>query len=234
MKSLKNTALFTVALCILISSSSLASSSGDAEAEKAWLEMPKILERIVPPVFPQLDFSIAPYGAVEGGKVDCTKAFAAAIKACADAGGGREGMEAFLHDRLFGPAGMHSAIPKFDEAGTFIGSSFVYATARDFARFGLLYLRDGVWDGRRLLPEGWVDYARTPTPQPIDAERRYGAHWWLDLGGKGAFSANGHEGQYTVLVPELDLIVVRHGKTSTELKTELQTWIDDLVDLFRR
>ncbi len=89
MTSFKNTALFTVALSILISSRSLASSSGDAGAEKAWAEMPKILERIVPPVFPQLDFSIAPYGAVEGGKVDCTKAFAAAIKACADAGGGR-------------------------------------------------------------------------------------------------------------------------------------------------
>ena len=64
-------------------------------------------------------------------------------------GGGREGMETFLRDRLFVPAGMQSAIPKFDAAGTFVGSSFVYATARDFARFGELYRRDGVPEDRQ-------------------------------------------------------------------------------------
>lgn len=149
------------------------------------------------------------------------------------AGATGDGFNYFMKQRLFGPLGMTSPVPKFDTAGTFIGSSFCFTTPRDFARFGLLYLRDGIWEGERILPEGWVDYARTPTPQPVDAERRYGAHWWLDLGGKGAFSANGHEGQYTVLVPDLDLIVVRHGRTSTDLKTELQTWIDDLVDMFR-
>ena len=75
-------------------------------------------------------------------------------------GGGREGMETFLHDRLFEPAGMHSAIPKFDTSGTFVGSSYVYATARDFAKFGELYRNDGVADGRRVLPAGWRDHAR--------------------------------------------------------------------------
>ena len=63
---------------------------------------------------------------------------------------------------------MTSAAPRFDDAGTFIGSSFLYATAQDFARFGYLYLRDGVWDGARLLPEGWVDHARAPVPVPPD------------------------------------------------------------------
>ena len=66
-------------------------------------------------------------------------------------------MEAFMRQRLFDVIGMTSAAPRFDAAGTFIGSSFCFATPRDFARFGLLYLRDGVWEGRRLLPEGWVD-----------------------------------------------------------------------------
>ena len=81
-------------------------------------------------------------------------------------GGGEAGMRRFLQDRLFDPLGMASADPRFDEAGTFIGSSFLYATAHDFARFGYLYLRDGVWEGERLLPEGWVDHARTSVPVP--------------------------------------------------------------------
>ena len=67
----------------------------------------------------------------------------------------------FLHGRLFAPLGMASADPEFDEAGTWAASSFLRATARDFARFGLFYLRDGVWDGVRLLPAGWVDHGRT-------------------------------------------------------------------------
>jgi CubicO group peptidase (beta-lactamase class C family) len=145
--------------------------------------------------------------------------------------------EAFMRERLFAPIGMTSPIPKFDEAGTFIGSSFCFCTARDFARFGLLYLRDGVWDGRRILPEGWVDYARTPTfqqPGAADAEGRYGAHWWLDLGGPGSFSANGYDGQYTLCVPDLDLVLVRHGATPLEKKDELKRWIGEVVDCFRQ
>ncbi len=69
-------------------------------------------------------------------------------------GGGREGMEAFLRERLFQPCGMDSAVPKFDTSGTFVGSSYVYATARDFAKFGELYRNDGVVGGHRLLPAG--------------------------------------------------------------------------------
>ena len=139
-----------------------------------------------------------------------------------------------MQERLFGPLGMKTAIPKFDAAGTFIGSSFCYASARDFARFGLLYLRDGVWEGRRLLPEGWVDYARTPTyQQPGASELGYGAHWWLGIAGEGSFSANGYDGQFTVLVPELDLILVRHGATPLDKKEALAAWIGQAVDCFR-
>jgi CubicO group peptidase (beta-lactamase class C family) len=140
----------------------------------------------------------------------------------------------FMQDRLFGPLGMNSPIPKFDAAGTFIGSSYCFCTPRDFARFGLLYLRDGLWDGTRLLPEGWVDYARTPTPQPPGViEGGYGAHWWLGVGGPGSFSANGYAGQYTVLVPELDLILVRNGDTPLENKDALKAWVGAVVDAFR-
>jgi CubicO group peptidase (beta-lactamase class C family) len=140
--------------------------------------------------------------------------------------------ETFMCERLFGPLGMTSPQPKFDVAGTFIGSSFCFATARDFARFGLLYMRDGVWDGTRLLPQGWVDYARTPTWQQPTDSGRYGAHWWLDLAGPGSFSANGYEGQFTVLVPDKDLIIVRHGATKAEQMEHVKKWIADIAGCF--
>jgi len=145
--------------------------------------------------------------------------------------------EAFMRQRLFERIGMRSPAPKFDPAGTFIGSSFCFCTARDFARFGLLYLRGGVWDGRRILPEGWVDSARTPTWQQAGAEEadgRYGAHWWLDRGGEGSFAALGYDGQCTICVPDLDLVLVRHGATPLDKKENLRLWVAELVECFRR
>lgn len=141
---------------------------------------------------------------------------------------------AFMRTRLFEPLGMTSPVPKFDPAGTFIGSSFCFATARDFARFGLLYLRDGQWEGQQILPANWADYARIPTWQQDGVtDGPYGAHWWLGLGGPGSFSANGHEGQYTVVVPDLDMVFVRHGKTPTPLRDDLKAWVGSTINLFR-
>lgn len=140
--------------------------------------------------------------------------------------------EAFMRDRLLNPIGMRSAIPKFDDAGTFIGSSFCYCTARDFARFGLLYLRGGVWDGQRILSQDWVDHARTPTPNVPPAEPMgYGAHWWLDMAGPGSFSANGYDGQYIVLVPEKDLILIRHGASEAQ-KDNVRDWLASTASCF--
>jgi CubicO group peptidase (beta-lactamase class C family) len=140
-------------------------------------------------------------------------------------GGGQNGMSDFLSTRLFEPLGMRSAKPRFDDAGTFIGSSFLFATARDFARFGLLYLRDGTWEDRRLLPEGWIDHARTPTAASAGD---YGAHWWLDRGGPGTFSAVGFEGQYLHLDPERDVIVARMGVSTPEQRRCVE---DELIRL---
>ena len=144
-----------------------------------------------------------------------------------------EAFESFMRTELFDPIGMKSPIPKFDDAGTFIGSSFCFCTARDFARFGLLYMRDGIWDGRRILPEGWVDYARTPTPTPADEPLGYGAHWWLNLCGPGSFSANGYQGQYTILVPQHDLILVRHGESLDEKGEKTKAWLAEVAGCFR-
>lgn len=146
-------------------------------------------------------------------------------------GGGEAGMRAFMHDELFGPLGMRTPQPRFDEAGTFVGSAFCYCSARDFARFGYLYLRDGVWDGARILPEGWVDYSRTPTPQ--SPAGTYGAHFWVIPGSLGLFSCQGAFGQRTLISPKLDLVVVRVGNTPAEKVGHAVDWCRRAVDTFR-
>ena len=128
----------------------------------------------------------------------------------------------FPYERLFYKIGMNSAVLEPDASGTFIGSSYCYATARDWARFGLLYLNDGYWLGERILPEGWVEYSMTPSVAAPLGE--YGAQWWLNVGKKGnpeqrryptlpedAFCAEGFEEQYVMVIPSENLVVVRLG-----------------------
>jgi CubicO group peptidase (beta-lactamase class C family) len=139
----------------------------------------------------------------------------------------------FLRRELWDLLGMKSAEPRFDEAGHWIASSFVFATAQDFARFGLLYLRDGVWAGRRILPEGWVDYARTHTGTDEETGMGYGAHWWLVPGSLGSFRCSGYNGQRIIVVPPLDLVVVRLGVSPVELAPELERFSQQLIGAFR-
>jgi len=136
-----------------------------------------------------------------------------------------EGPCAFMRiSELFDLIGMN-AQPEFDASGTFLGGSLVWACARDFAKFGYLYLRDGVWEDERLLPEGWVDFARTKTP--ANNANIYGAGWWITAFGEDrshpqnansppwdAFHAGGHEGQTIWVVPSKDLVIVRLGLMS--------------------
>jgi len=93
-------------------------------------------------------------------------------------GGTEQSYRAFVERELLAPIGIRKAVLEFDAAGTLIGSSLVFMTARDYARFGLLYLRDGSWGEQRILPEGWVAHARRPTP---GSDGSYGAHWWLSF-----------------------------------------------------
>lgn len=135
-----------------------------------------------------------------------------------DTVGGREAYRAFLQQRLFAPLGIKSAIPEFDASGTWIGSSYVHATAPDFARFGLLYLRGGRWEERQIVPREWIDIARTPT---MASKGEYGALFWLNARnpdtGKPAiaesipedtFLARGFGGQLITIVPSRDAVVV--------------------------
>lgn len=129
-------------------------------------------------------------------------------------GGGEAGMKAFMQDRLFGPLGIAKTIPKFDESGTFIGSSYCFMRAEDFARIGLLALRGGQWRGQQILPKSWIDFARTPGPAQPEDGRGYGAQWWLNMFSPAGFSMNGYEGQWVACCPHRDLILVRHGKST--------------------
>ncbi|MDQ1746492.1 MAG: hypothetical protein QOD07_755, partial [Frankiaceae bacterium] len=140
-------------------------------------------------------------------------------------------MRAFLHDELFGPIGMRSARAEFDDAGTFIASSFLYATAQDYARFGLLYLRDGVWDGTRIVADGWVDHGRTP--RSADEDIFHGAHWWAHPDDLGTFGAHGFEGQRILCVPALDVVLVRLGRTHTDHGPTLDAHLQQILDQFR-
>lgn len=141
-------------------------------------------------------------------------------------------VEEYLQRNLFDAIAMASATAKFDTAGTFIGSSFVYATAEDFARFGYLYLRDGIWDGQRILPDGWVDHARRPVAVEVEADHHYGAHWWLWDDRTGAFACHGYEGQMIIVVPARDLVVVRLGKSDAEAVPAVRQWLHDIIMCF--
>jgi CubicO group peptidase (beta-lactamase class C family) len=138
-----------------------------------------------------------------------------------------EGLAAYLafpRTHLFNPLGLSSAVLEPDASGVFVGSSYMYATPRDWARLGLLYLQDGVWQGTRILPEGWVAYSLTPAPAAMRGQ--YGAHIWLNRGAAenpadrphprlpdDMFYLSGFEGQNVVVVPSHDLVVVRMGLT---------------------
>jgi len=140
----------------------------------------------------------------------------------------------FLVDRLFGPIGATSVRVGLDDAGTWVASSYVHATARDYARFGLLYLRGGNWDGRQVVPAGWVDTARRARSVDPSDGQLHSAHWWVTPDGHGTFSCQGYEGQSITVCPAADLVVVRLGKTPSDRSPELRAWRADLVDAFVR
>ena len=119
---------------------------------------------------------------------------------------------AWAQAALFDPLGITTVAHDLDGIGTISGGSNINMSAQDFARFGLLYLRGGEWDGRQLLPQAWVDAGRLPR---ADAPE-YGAHWWVDDGAgrqRVSFRADGFAGQLIIVVPSLDLVVVALANT---------------------
>ena len=120
----------------------------------------------------------------------------------------------YYRERLFAPLGIHNPVFEPDMSGTPVGSSYLYITAREFASLGQLYLDDGVFQGQRILPEGWVDYTVTPAS---DSKDGYGSFFWLNKDKfwpdipEDMFNCQGHDGQEIFIIPSKDLVVVVLG-----------------------
>ena len=139
-------------------------------------------------------------------------------------GGDKQALYDFIQDSLFQPLGLSTATLEMDAAGTPIGSSYMYASARDWARLGQFCLDDGVWNGKRIMPMGWINYSTTPAPaRPAND---YGAQFWLNKDPSDTnqqrsmpsvapdmFSMNGYQGQKVLMIPSAELVIVRLGFT---------------------
>ncbi|HET8737624.1 MAG TPA: serine hydrolase [Pricia sp.] len=137
----------------------------------------------------------------------------------------------FPYVALIDKIGMHSMLMETDMAGNFVGSSYAWATTRDWAKFGLLYLNGGRWNGEQLFAAEWIDYVRKPTN---DSEGDYGAHFWLNAGEKypdvpkDMYSANGYQGQRVFIIPSKDLVVVRTG-LAEEPEFDINSFLGGIV-----
>jgi len=140
------------------------------------------------------------------------------------------GMDRFLQERIFGPVGMRSARAGFDAAGTYVGSSYTWCTLQDWARFGLLLLRGGHWDGTDLVPEGWVDWSRLA--RSWDESVIHGAQLWAWDRPETPFGAHGFEGQRVICFPARDVVVVRLGKMGPDDAPALNHHLGELASCF--
>ena len=145
-----------------------------------------------------------------------------------------EAFFSYMRERLFAPLGIRNAIFEQDMSGTPVGSSYLYITAKDFARFGQMYLDDGCVGGERILPEGWVDYTRTPAS---DSQNRYGAFFWLNRGGKypdvpkDMYWCDGHDGQCIFIIPSCQLVVVILGYSpKPDNVIDFNTLLKDIIN----
>lgn len=141
---------------------------------------------------------------------------------------------AFPWTALFDKIGIKNAVLETDAWGNFIMTGYDYMSARDWARFGLLHLQDGVWNGARILPEGWSAFVSTPAP--ADASRGYGALFWLNAGGRydriprDAYWAAGFMGQTTMIIPSRDMVIVRLGPSPGGFDRYLNEVVGDVLD----
>jgi CubicO group peptidase (beta-lactamase class C family) len=138
----------------------------------------------------------------------------------------------FWYNSLFDKIGMNSALVETDMSGNFVGSSYGWATTRDWAKFGLLYLHKGNWNGEQLFDESWAKYVATPTNT---SNGRYGAQFWLNAGGyfpdvpKDMFYCSGFQGQMVAIFPSHDLVIVRMGLTENP-EFDFNEFLKDILE----
>lgn len=131
----------------------------------------------------------------------------------------------WIDDELFTPLGISKVEHSLDATGLHSGGSWINLTPQDFARFGLLYARGGMWDGEQVVPEAWVDYSRMPTPTNPDGN--YGAQWWLDPEHPGLMYASGFNGQSINVFPEEDLVIVVLSETPSSRDEDVRAALFD-------
>ena len=146
----------------------------------------------------------------------------------------------FPYEELLHPLGMYHTRMETDHLGNFIASSQTYTTARDLTRFGLLLANDGVWNGKRLLPEGWVKFSTTPAPSrpSVAGQWGYGAQFWLldQMPGvpPGTYTTAGNKGQYVTVVPGTDLVIVRTGVDPDGRRWQQDRFVAAVVEALRK
>ncbi|KAF1723221.1 serine hydrolase [Pseudoxanthomonas wuyuanensis] len=144
---------------------------------------------------------------------------------------------AFPFAALLWKIGMTRTVPETDWKGNYVMSSQVWTTARDLARFGLLYQQDGVFLGERILPQGWAKYVATPSgPQP-GGDFGYGATFWLMNNSPGVpadtYAAFGNRGQYVVIVPGQEIVIVRRGEDPSGKRFDIAKFTADVLAALR-
>jgi len=143
----------------------------------------------------------------------------------------------FWYSVVIDKIGMNSMIVEQDMTGTFVGSSYGWATARDWSKFGLLYLNKGNWNGEQILDESWVKYTATPTNT---SEGKYGAQFWLNAGGKfpdvprDMYYCSGYQGQMVAIIPSLDMVIVRMGLREEGQGFDFNGFLKDVISSVKK
>jgi CubicO group peptidase (beta-lactamase class C family) len=139
----------------------------------------------------------------------------------------------FWYSAVIDKIGMNSMIVEQDMTGTFVGSSYGWATPRDWSKFGLLYLHKGNWNGEQILDESWVKYTSTPTNT---SDGKYGAQFWLNAGGKfpdvprDMFYCSGYQGQMVAIIPSLDMVIVRMGLKEEDQGFDFNGFLKGIIE----
>ena len=147
----------------------------------------------------------------------------------------------FARQELFARINIQRMVMEQDPSGTVVGSSYMFASARDWARLGLLYLQNGMWQEQQILPPDWINYSRTPAP--ADSSGNYGAHFWLNVGPandpygrrwpnlpRDMYYAQGFQGQYLIIIPSRNLVLVRLGRDHEAAAWGMQEFVSVLLE----